>query len=42
MSGASWTDAAHVAGFADSVHLTRTHKRMFGFEPTAVRLQPTA
>lgn len=42
MTGASWTDAAHEAGFADSAHLTRTHKRMFGFEPTAVRLQPTA
>jgi len=40
MSGASWTEAAHEAGFADSAHLTRTHKRMFGFEPTAVRLQP--
>jgi len=40
MSGASWTEAAQEAGFADSAHLTRTHKRMFGFEPTAVRLQP--
>lgn len=40
MGGASWTDAAHAAGFADSAHLTRTHKRMFGIEPTAVRPQP--
>lgn len=40
MRGASWTEAAHEAGFADSAHLTRTHKRMFGFEPTAVRLHP--
>jgi AraC-like DNA-binding protein len=40
MAGASWTDAAHEAGFADSAHLTRTHKRMFGIEPTAVKLQP--
>lgn len=40
MSGASWTDAAHEAGFADSAHLTRTHKRMFGIEPTALRPQP--
>ena len=40
MAGASWTDAAHAAGFADSAHLTRTHKRMFGIEPTAVRPQP--
>jgi AraC-like DNA-binding protein len=37
MSGASWTEAAHAAGFADSAHLTRTHKRMFGIEPTAIR-----
>lgn len=37
MAGASWTEAAHRAGFADSSHLARTHKRMFGIEPTAVR-----
>lgn len=37
MDGASWTQAAHQAGFADSAHLSRTHKRMFGIEPTAVR-----
>jgi AraC-like DNA-binding protein len=37
MAGASWTAAAHEAGFADSSHLTRTHKRMFGIEPTAIR-----
>jgi AraC-like DNA-binding protein len=37
MSGATWTDAAHEAGFADSAHLTRTHKRMFGIEPRALR-----
>lgn len=37
MGGASWTDAAHEAGFADSSHLTRTHRRMFGIEPTAIR-----
>ena len=36
-AGASWTEAAHEAGFADSSHLTRTHKRMFGIEPTAIR-----
>ena len=39
MAGASWTDAAHDAGFADSAHLTRTHQRMFGIEPTAIRPQ---
>lgn len=37
MAGASWTDAAHDAGFADSAHLTRTHKRVFGIEPSAIR-----
>ncbi len=37
MAGASWTVAAHEAGFADSSHLTRTHRRMFGIEPTAIR-----
>ncbi|MFG6432218.1 helix-turn-helix domain-containing protein [Roseateles sp. LYH14W] len=42
MAGASWTEAAHQAGFADSAHLSRTHKRMFGIEPTAVRPQPLA
>jgi AraC family transcriptional regulator len=36
-AGASWTEAAHAAGFSDSSHLTRTHKRMFGIEPTAIR-----
>mgnify|MGYP001201225572 CR=1 FL=1 len=39
MAGASWTEAAHEAGFADSAHLTRTHKRVFGIEPTALRPQ---
>lgn len=37
MAGASWTEAAHDAGFADSAHLTRTHKRLFGIEPSAIR-----
>lgn len=36
-AGASWTEAAHAAGFADSAHLTRTHKRVFGIEPSAIR-----
>lgn len=39
MAGASWTEAAHEAGFADSAHLTRTHRRIFGIEPTAIRPQ---
>lgn len=37
MAGARWTEAAHEAGFADSAHLTRTHRRMFGIEPSSVR-----
>jgi AraC-like DNA-binding protein len=41
MAGASWTEAAHEAGFADSSHLTRTHKRMFGIGPTAIRHERT-
>lgn len=40
LAGASWTDAAHQAGFADSAHLSRTHKRLFGIEPTAIRGRP--
>lgn len=36
MAGQSWTAAAHAAGFADSAHLTRTFKRMFGMNPAAL------
>jgi AraC-like DNA-binding protein len=36
MSGGSWTDAAHEAGFSDSAHLSRTFKRMFGLNPTTL------
>jgi AraC family transcriptional regulator len=35
-SGMSWTDAAHAANFADSAHLSRTMRRMFGFAPSAM------
>ncbi len=36
MAGQSWTAAAHAAGFADSAHLSRTFRRMFGMNPAAL------
>jgi AraC family transcriptional regulator len=36
MAGESLSTAAHAAGFADSAHLTRTSRRMFGFPPSAL------
>lgn len=36
MNGASLSTAAHAAGFADSAHLTRTSRRMFGMPPSAL------
>jgi AraC-like DNA-binding protein len=42
MSGASLSDAAHAAGFADSAHLTRTSRRMFGFPPSAMEVSAPA
>lgn len=33
ISGATLTEAAHAAGFADSAHLSRTFRRMFGLPP---------
>ncbi|RAZ81988.1 AraC family transcriptional regulator [Mesorhizobium hawassense] len=38
--GASWTDAAHATNFADSAHLSRTARRMYGIAPSSIR--PTA
>lgn len=37
-NGASLTDAAHDAGFADSAHLSRTFRRMFGIAAVSLRL----
>lgn len=37
-TGGSWTDAAHAASFADSAHLARTIRRMFGLAPSALSL----
>lgn len=40
MAGQSWTAAAHEAGFADSAHLTRTFRRMFGIAPAMIVIDP--
>lgn len=37
--GSSWTEAAHAANFADSAHLSRTCRRMFGMAPTGGRIE---
>src|SRR5262249_24455711 len=37
LAGASVTEAAHVAGFADAPHLSRTFRRRLGFPPSALR-----
>jgi AraC family transcriptional regulator len=36
----SWTEAAHKAGFADSAHLSRTFRRMFGVSPATLVREP--
>lgn len=36
--GLSLTDAAHEAGFADSAHLSRTFKRMFGLSAASLEM----
>lgn len=35
--GTSWTDAAHATSFADSAHLSRTARRMYGIAPSSLR-----
>jgi AraC family transcriptional regulator len=37
-AGASLTQAAHEAGFADSAHFSRTFRRMFGVAPASLRM----
>jgi AraC-like DNA-binding protein len=37
--GATMSEAAHAAGFADAAHLTRTCKRMFGFPPSVMTMR---
>jgi AraC-like DNA-binding protein len=39
MNGATGTEAAHVAGFADEAHMTRTFRRMLGTTPTDLELR---
>src|SRR5690606_29408976 len=39
--GTSWTEAAHATNFADSAHLTRTCRRMYGLAPTSMRIDRT-
>lgn len=40
MRGASLTEAAHGAGFADSAHLSRTFRAMFGIRPSLLFERP--
>ena len=37
VAGLPLAEAAHAAGFADSAHMTRTFRRMFGVVPSALR-----
>ena len=38
MEGETLSGAAHAAGFADSAHLSRTSRTMFGLAPSAIRM----
>jgi AraC family transcriptional regulator len=39
MRGETLTSAAHAAGFADSAHLTRTARAMFGLPPSVLQMK---
>lgn len=36
LQGASWTEAAHAAGFSDSAHLSRSFRGTFGISPSSL------
>jgi transcriptional regulator GlxA family with amidase domain len=36
-SGMPWTEVAHATNFADSAHLSRTARRMYGIAPSSFR-----
>jgi AraC family transcriptional regulator len=38
MNGETLSTAAHAAGFADSAHLSRTARTMFGLAPSALQM----
>lgn len=40
--GTPWTEAAHLTRFADSAHLSRTCRRMYGIAPSSIRPEAPA